>query len=152
MSFEEILVATDFGECSQRVLADAVQLAKRLGGHLTLVHVYDVPTYAYMDGNIGGLDLLTPLEKSARKQLDDAARIVAAELPGTSAVLRRGVAWEEILDAAKSVGAGLVVVGTHGRRGVYRVLLGSVAERVVRLAPVPVLTIPCGATPGEAPP
>jgi len=56
-------------------------------------------------------------------------------------VLNSGIAWERILETAKMVEAGLIVMGTHGRRGVPRAFLGSVAERVVRLSPVPVLTI-----------
>jgi nucleotide-binding universal stress UspA family protein len=58
-----------------------------------------------------------------------------------STVLKSGRAWEQILDTAEKVDAGLIVIGTHGRRGLPRALLGSVAERVVRLSPVPVLTV-----------
>jgi len=56
-------------------------------------------------------------------------------------VLRTGVPWEEILDTAKKLDVGLIVMGTHGRRGLPRAILGSVAEKVVRLSPVPVLTV-----------
>jgi len=66
---------------------------------------------------------------------------VRAEGPRTDAVFRQGTPFDVILDVAKSEGCDLIVIGTHGRRGVARVLLGSVAERVVRLSPVPVLTV-----------
>jgi nucleotide-binding universal stress UspA family protein len=69
----------------------------------------------------------------------------AARLQGKGVVLEtlfsRGVAWEEIIEVAKRVDVGLIVMGTHGRRGLPRAIMGSVAEKVVRLSPVPVLTI-----------
>jgi nucleotide-binding universal stress UspA family protein len=66
---------------------------------------------------------------------------VQQKLPQAKAILRSGVPWREILSAVEDVAADLVVMGTHGRRGVSHALLGSVAEKIVRLSPVPVLTV-----------
>ena len=61
--------------------------------------------------------------------------------PSARGVLRQGVAWEQILENAKEAGADLLVIGTHGRRGVAHAFLGSVAVKVVRASPIPVLTV-----------
>ncbi len=137
----EILVATDFGECSKPALDTAVDLAEKLGAHLTVMHSYEIPSYVYTGGAFSSVDLVTPLEEAAQKCLDDTMKPVRERAPRAGAMLRRGPPWEQILDAAKELRADLVVVGTHGRRGLSHALLGSVAEKVVRLSPVPVLSV-----------
>lgn len=92
-----------------------------------------------------GADLLSPAEAEAQKALDGLVGSVAGRKAPCRAVLRVGVAWQEILAAAALAGSDLVVMGTHGRRGLAHALLGSVAEKVVRLCPVPVLTVRGGA-------
>ena len=151
IAFECILVPVDFSEPSNHALRVAVDLAKQYGGALRMLHVFDVPpAYAGMD--MTPMDLMTPMFDAARRQLDAAVDGVRAEVPDASAVLGQGSPWREILAEVEKSGADLVVMGTHGRRGLDRALLGSVTEKVVRLSPVPVLTVRGGVAPRTPPP
>jgi nucleotide-binding universal stress UspA family protein len=71
----------------------------------------------------------------------DALRDLKAKLPSSVAVFRKGFAWQQTLLACEEAGSDLIVMGTHGRQGLSHALIGSVAEKVVRLSPVPVLTV-----------
>jgi nucleotide-binding universal stress UspA family protein len=139
--FKHILLAVDFGESSDRATNLGIELAQKYDAALTLVHAYEIPTYAYPNASFLVVDLLTPIEEAARKQLETTMTAVRARLPRAKAVLRRGPAATEILSVIDELHADLVVTGTHGRRGVSRTLLGSVAEKLVRMSPVPVLTV-----------
>jgi nucleotide-binding universal stress UspA family protein len=136
-TFRHILVPTDFGSASNRALELALEMAEKFGSKLTLFHAYDVPV-SYSEALYWPVD---SLEAEARQALDDACTSAKARYPLVEAILGRGPAWEQTLDIARARGADLIVMGTHGRRGVSHVLLGSQAERVVRLSPVPVLTV-----------
>ena len=87
------------------------------------------------------------MQNAARKSLDEAIESTRKVHPKTEGLLREGLEWRLILDVATEQGCDLIVMGTHGRRGLPRLVLGSVAEKVVRLSPVPVLTVN---TPKEA--
>lgn len=137
---QRILVPVDFGASSERAMAIAIELAKRFEAELVLVHVYEIPAYVYSGMTFTVADLLTPIEQAAREHLDSQLADVKRELPRTTAVLRRGAPAAEILACIDSLHPDLVVMGTHGRQGVSHALLGSVAEKVVRLSPAPVLT------------
>jgi nucleotide-binding universal stress UspA family protein len=139
--FKHIVVPIDFGEPSMGALDLALELARKFEAKLTLVHTYEIPMYAYSTSGFSAVDLLTPIEDAARQQLGEAFKATKAKWPRTDAVLRRGVAWQEILTAAEEAHADTIVMGTHGRRGIEHALLGSVAEKVVRLSKVPVLTV-----------
>jgi nucleotide-binding universal stress UspA family protein len=139
--FKHILAPTDFGESSQQALDAAIELAARLEAKLTIVHCYEIPAYAYGGMTFGAADLLGPVQDAARAQLEKTLVEVKTRFPGAAGLLRRGVPWSEILAAIDETKADLVVMGTHGRRGVAHALLGSVAEKVVRTSPVPVLTV-----------
>jgi len=141
MSFKHILVATDFSDCSARALDLGVELAQRFDAQLTLVHAWEVPNLGYGAALFFPGDMLTPLEQAARSQLSAATNALQQRFPSAKSVLSAGFASDEIIATAASVHADLIVVGTHGRRGVSHALLGSVAERVVRMSPVPVLTV-----------
>jgi nucleotide-binding universal stress UspA family protein len=136
-----ILCATDFGPSSKGAVHVALAMAKAVGGAVTLVHVYDAPVYAgppFMPLNDAGPEV----EKAAQGALDTAVSEAKAQVEGVRGVLRRGRPWEEVIALAVDLRADLLVLGTHGRRGLPRAILGSVAERVVRLSPIPVLTVP----------
>ena len=144
MAFKRILVATDFSACADAARVVATALARALGATLALVHVQSpLPTYAFAEG--GALDLAR-LEDEQRRwalerleiQAEETAR--AAGIAVTTAI-RVGTPAAEIVEAAREAGADVIVVGTHGRTGLNRLLIGSVAERVVRTAPCPVLTV-----------
>jgi nucleotide-binding universal stress UspA family protein len=138
MASNVILVAVDFEEGSRRALELAKQLARGLGAEIALVHVYALPVYAYP-----GLDpvvfptVIAQVTEAARRALDDLARTEGV----TRAVLRGGDTASEILVAARELGATMIALGTHGRKGIVHALLGSIAERVVRQSPIPVLTV-----------
>jgi nucleotide-binding universal stress UspA family protein len=139
--FKRILVPTDFGESSQRALDLAVVLARTFDASLTLVHAYDVPSYVYSGMTFTTVDLLKPIEEAAQRQVEDALVALRKQVPGAKGGLRHGEPWREILAAIEDTGADLVVMGTHGRRGLSHAILGSVAEKTVRMSLVPVLTV-----------
>jgi nucleotide-binding universal stress UspA family protein len=141
MSFKRIVVATDFSESAQCAVNLAIELSQKFNAGLTLVHCWEAPTYAYGGGLYASVDVITPIERAASRCLEEALIELKTCVPEAASMLRSGPAWEEILLAAAEAHADLIVVGTHGRRGLTRALLGSVAERVVRMAQLPVLTV-----------
>lgn len=136
--FEHILVATDFTALACNAEDRAVRLAQALGAKLTLLHVHHVPPVLPTEGLLMPYD---ELESAARQALDQKAQSLRARFPDLRVALRTGYPDVEIVAAAKDLGADLIVMGTHGRRGLRRALLGSVAARVVRTSPIPVLTV-----------
>lgn len=142
--FQRILVPVDGSPPSGQALRMALQLAREAGGELRVVHVLD--NTAYMTGYdpAGGAagHLYEAVRSSGTQILQDAVATSRQEGVAADAVLvdRPGTRLgEAVADAASEWKADLVVVGTHGRRGATRLLLGSGAEQVIRLAPVPVL-------------
>ena len=141
MPFKRILVPTDFGDCSRQAVALAVEMASTYDASLVLVHTCELPSYTYPGMAMSLVDLLTDIEAAAKKQLDAELARVRAAWPGTTALLKTGFPAQEILAAIQGCEADLVVMGTHGRQGLSHVLLGSVAEKIVRTSKVPVLTM-----------
>jgi len=142
---QRILVPVDFSETSERALARAIELARMSGGNITLLHVGVVPhfysTELGMSGPSGALYAQLGQEVAAqqRERID---RLLAESIPGdiaSRAVVRDGFPPEEVLQQVTDGDHDVVVMGTHGRTGVRRALLGSVTERVLRECPVPVL-------------
>ena len=140
-AFRHILVPTDFGKYAQRALDVAVEVSQNFDASLTLLHVYEIPTYAYATMNFVPVELLTSVAAAAQQEFDPALVALRTRVPGAKGILRTGVAWEVILAAIEETSADLVVMGTHGHRGIAHILLGSVAEKIVRLSRVPVLTV-----------
>ncbi len=128
-----ILVATRFDDASLHAQDIAVRLASALGARMTLLHVYNVPGTPVLS--------LEDLAARAERGLREAAAELAPKHPHVSITLRRGAAATEILAVTAELEVDLLVLGTHGRRGLDRVMLGSVAEHVVKYAHVPVLTV-----------
>jgi nucleotide-binding universal stress UspA family protein len=139
--FKKILVPVDFGPASNEALQAAIELAKRDGAELELVHVWEIPAYTYATLEYAPTDLMGPVHDAAQAQLDETLARVKKELPRTVGTLRQGAPWQEVLSVIESRKPDLVLMGTHGRKGVRRMLLGSVAEKIVRASPVPVLTM-----------
>lgn len=137
-TFKHVLLATDFTGASQRALEMALALTADCAAMLTVVHTCEVPVY--VEPTVP--EALTPLVQRARSKLDDLVGSVQAACPGARGVLKVGVPWEQILAAAAESRADLIVMGTHGRRGIDHAVMGSMAERVVQFSPVPVLTVP----------
>jgi nucleotide-binding universal stress UspA family protein len=137
-----ILVPTDFTETSDRALDWAVGVAAKVGGHITLLHAYEIPIIGFPDGAvIATPEMASRLADASRAALDATVKRLADRGVAVDSLLREGVVWEEINAVADSIQADLIVIGTHGRRGLARALLGSVAENVVRTATRPVVTI-----------
>lgn len=139
-TFKHILVPTDFHEASAAALNLAVSMAQTFDAKVTLLHVWELPIYPYMDFMLNSA-MITRVEDAATNGLAEALDALRKKLPTAQSKLKTGLPWEGVLEAIKELGADLVIMGTHGRRGLSRLTLGSVAERVVRVAPVPVLTV-----------
>jgi nucleotide-binding universal stress UspA family protein len=141
MDLRTILVPVDFDPPSEQALDQAVALAAQLGAKITLLHAFEV-------GKLAGSAIDVTLELRPRV-LEGAARALeemmrARESSGVSmkSIVKEGEPEEVIGKAVAEEGAGLVVMGTHGRGRLGRMLLGSVAMNVVRTSPVPVLVVP----------
>ena len=135
-----ILVPTDFSLCSAAALDFAVALATRLDAEIRLVHVLPTLTTLAMPPLVPlPAEWLESTRKLAQTHLATAAERVDRVKVTTE--LLDGSLDDAVLAAAAASKADLIVMGTHGRRGVSHLLLGSVAERVVRQSPIPVLTV-----------
>jgi nucleotide-binding universal stress UspA family protein len=136
-----IVVAHDFSETAEYAFQYGLGVAEKFSALVTVAHVCDVDAYASPDAFVASFDWASEVEQVAAESLD---RLIAhARRPGVDirTTLRRGQAWRGIVETALEFEADLIVMGTHGRRGLSHALLGSVAERVVRVAPCPVLTV-----------
>ena len=139
----KILVPTDFSEYADTALAYAVTLAAKLDATIHLVHAITVSLGSFPE--IGLAQAAWAIEtstKNAQEALDKRSAQYGDQVPFAASVIDVGDARETINSIAAAIGADLIVLGTHGRRGLRRMVLGSVAESVVRSAPCPVLTVP----------
>ncbi|HEY2987889.1 MAG TPA: universal stress protein [Candidatus Binatia bacterium] len=144
MKLRRILHATDFSKASSRALETAVDFAKQFKAELLLVHVL-VPHVMYPPEPEADPLLYVELEKTARQQAQSSLATLANKLKRTKIkvtnLLLKGVAHDQIVRAAKNRRADMIVIGTHGRTGISKLLMGSVASRVVSQAFCPVLTV-----------
>ena len=142
LALRNILVPVDFTETSDRALDYALALAEKFDATVTALHTYEIPVYGFPDGAmIATGDVAARISTAAQTALD--TLVASRKNKGAPLVgkLTNGVAYDEINRVALEIGADLIVIGTHGRRGIARALLGSVAENVIRTATVPVLTL-----------
>jgi universal stress protein A len=148
MQLQRILVPVDYSSCSRAALRLAAQLAQRFQATLDVVHVWDRPSYVSdvvmtRTEPISGKSLIAMIQQNAQRDLD--AFLSTADLPPGTVLAGRllsGDPASALIHELKAAKCDLVVVGTHGRTGLAHVLLGSVAEKLIRLSPVPVLTVP----------
>jgi universal stress protein A len=143
--FGKILHATDYSKASARALNEAVALAKQNRAELLVLHVID-PVTPYITGDdIGGAELYMKLEETTKQEAETSMKKLMEELRklkvNAKSLLLRGTASDQIVRAAKSRRANLIVIGTHGRTGLSKLLMGSVANQVVSTAHCPVLTV-----------
>ena len=140
MIAQHILVPTDFSECATQALDYAIELANAHRAHLTLLHVIDIASWA--DGREEAMlpqSYWQELETGVAERMSaPQKRVKEAGLPVETLIIH-GRPFQTIIDIARDKGADLIIMGTHGRTGLTHSMLGSVAERVVRLAPCPVL-------------
>ena len=139
ISFQRILAPTDFGDAAMHAADVACAFAERDGGSVTLVHAWLAPP-TYSEGFTWAGE---GLEEAAQKALDEEIARLHTRFPRVAGVLTMGDPWDIVLHVADEQNADLIVMGTHGRRGLPRLWLGSVAERVVRMSKTPVLTVHC---------
>jgi nucleotide-binding universal stress UspA family protein len=121
--------------------ADEGDALRSIQSSLTVFHAWDTPPYVYAGLPYISSNVWSAMEEAVKEQLDATLTEVREHLPRAQAALVRGPAAFEILAEIDRTKVDLVVLGTHGRRGLNRVLLGSVAEKVVRSSSVPVLTV-----------
>lgn len=137
-----ILVPMDFSEHSRKALRYARPFAEQFGAQLTLLHVIEpvvLPTdFGYVPATPVELD--EQRMSDARKQLSIIANEVGATVPVDS-IVRLGRSWKEIVETAKTKHMDLLIIATHGYTGLKYALLGSVAEKIIRHAPCPVLVV-----------
>jgi nucleotide-binding universal stress UspA family protein len=140
---QKILVPLDFSAQSAEALAYAADLARRYDASLTLAHVYQPVNYAAAEGfRLYTPEQLTTLLDELHQQLRAAeaeARAIGA--PRIALVTLQGDPFSELLELARKESFDMIVMGTHGRTGFRHALLGSIAEKLVRSAPCPVLTV-----------
>lgn len=140
--FEKILCPVDFSEFTDEILAYAVNIAKRFDSELHLIHV--IPNLNYFTPYESFLtpENLVAIERNIEGEVGkDFDKITSKlDLP-FKRIVKTGVTFVEIIDYIKDQGIDLVVMGTHGRSGIEHILIGSVAEKVVRKSPCPVLTV-----------
>jgi nucleotide-binding universal stress UspA family protein len=142
VSYDRIVTAVDFSEHARKALDAAAELARKFDSELHLVHAFELP-----------FPVLTPYEvalpenfvgdarAAARRELDELEKELSAAGVKVTVHLREGPPDAAIDELAQEINADLIVIGTRGNSGLKHVLLGSVAERTLRHAPCPVLTI-----------
>lgn len=144
-AYRRILVAVDGSATSMKGLREAIRLAKDDRAQLFLVHVVnEFYAFANLDGYAPGVDLVPSLREGGRRILAKAKAVADKAGIRAKTLMREtlgGPAAETIVRDARRQRADLIVLGTHGRRGLRRAVLGSDAEQVVRRSPVPVLLV-----------
>ena len=143
MEIKKIMFATDFSEGSSRALPYAVDMAKRYGARLYIVHVvYDVAkTAGWYVPHVSMDEMYKDIESGAQAELD---KCFIEEMHGfkeIEKVVLKGIPYEELTRFSTEQAIDMIVLGTHGRKGLDRMLFGSTAEQVVRYAPCPVLSV-----------
>ncbi len=137
-----ILVPVDFSEPSRKALHYAKLFAEQFDASLTLLHVVEPLTYP---PDFAVVPLLPPdIEEARTRELESQLREMARSVGGgvkIESVVRSGRAWQEVVEVAKAAATDLIIVSTHGYTGLKHALLGSVAEKIVRHAPCPVLVV-----------
>lgn len=139
----KVLFPTDFSEGALAALPHAVSYARSCGAKLYLLHVvHDIADASglYVP-HISVNEMYRELEESARKQLENFGAELRQDIKDVEYAVLRGVPYEEILRFAREKEINIIVIGTRGRKGLDRFLFGSTAEKVVRYAPCPVLTV-----------
>lgn len=144
MKFRKVLFATDFSPASRAAFTVAVNLAREQNGRLIIVHVMPsvVPlgVETYVTARMYE-EMESSVQRWAEKRLDTLVQQAGRSKVSARSALLAGAAHEAISNAAAKERADVIVIGTHGRTGLERVLVGSVASRIIGTAPCPVLTV-----------
>jgi nucleotide-binding universal stress UspA family protein len=139
-AIKRILVPTDFSHCSNEAIDYAATLAAQLNAEILLVHVMELPVYPVDFTSADPLGF-----RELKKKADEAMEKAAAPWKGKGVAVEtlflKGDPASEIINAASANECDLIVMGTHGRKGIARVLIGSVTEQVIRSSTIPVLAV-----------
>jgi nucleotide-binding universal stress UspA family protein len=146
MQFRHILAPTDFSEYSKKAVVSALELARTFGAKLTILHVVELPLYPVEGYVPPAVNATWPtfLDDLERQATQDLAQLVPEAESSDVEVVRLvavGSPHRKIIDTAEAEQVDLIVMATAGRSGFSRLIMGSIAERVVRTATCPVLTI-----------
>ena len=141
--FDKILIAIDFSENSEHAFEYAMTLAKQFQAELTILHVINEPVdlRGFYVPHISFEQLEKEIEEGAQKMMEQFCHTRMGDFTNYQTAIVTGIPNEEIIRKAADTGASLIVLGTHGRTGLDHIIFGSTAERVVRSAACPVLTI-----------
>jgi universal stress protein A len=141
--FQRIIVATDLSPASEPALKEAIGLAKENGAELLIAHAYQPPSVVEAQSISAGVyeEWDQSIRAGVKVRLQELVESAAKEGVQAKSLILTGAPYEAIAEAARSKDADLVVLGTHGRKGVSRFFLGSVAARVISTAPCPVMTV-----------
>jgi nucleotide-binding universal stress UspA family protein len=144
--FQRITYATDFSPASLAAFPHALRLARLAGAELTILYVLPSALSPFIDGGYVPQEVWDQIDAGVRAQAGSEMdrllkQAVEAGVHATASLVETGVPADEIVRAAEQTKTDLLVLGTHGRTGVARLVLGSVAARVVATAPCPVLTV-----------
>ena len=140
--FTKILYPVDFSSYAEEILEYALAITNRFNSELHLIHV--IPNLNYFTPYESFLtpENMASIESNIESEVDrDFDKLIKSVTVPVVKVIKSGVTFVEIIEYIKEAGIDLVVMGTHGRSGIEHILIGSVAEKVVRKAPCPVLTV-----------
>jgi nucleotide-binding universal stress UspA family protein len=143
MQIKTVLFPTDFSQGARAAMDHAISLAKDYRSKLILLYVIQDISIAewYIPSSLSAADLMEDMQKSAWNEMDKWGTEVLQTVKDVEKLVVRGVPFVEIIKTAKERHADLIVIGTHGRTGIDHMLFGSTAEKVVRKAACPVLTV-----------
>ncbi len=142
ITIKNILCPIDYSIYSERALKYAIEFAEKYQAKLYLIHVLDIRVYDITDPDLYNVNVVD--DETLKKLKERLSARVTEDTKGrvpVEAIIIQGVPFAEIINAAKERQIDLIVLGTHGRTGLSHAIMGSVAEKVVRKAPCPVLTI-----------
>lgn len=143
LQFNKILVPIDFSDFSKSALKYAVTFAQQYHSKLILIYVMEPVIYP-PDFSMGQITLPTvnfDMDKRAKEELDKLAEVEIGSLVQVQTLIKTGKPFVEIIETAKDEDVDLIIISTHGHSGVEHILFGSTADKVVRKAPCPVLTL-----------
>lgn len=140
--FEKILIATDGSEYSEKAARAGVELAKLSGGTVTAIYIADTSKMRHLPDDMLLFSIRDILTREGKEAVSYVEKLAKEAGVAFEKVVREGNPGEIIIDFAKDAGMGIIIMGSVGRTGLDKFLLGSVAEKVVRNSKVPVLTVP----------
>lgn len=142
-TIKKVLVPIDFSDYSKSALKYAVNFAKSFNADIILIYVVEPVIYPpdFSMGQIAMPSINTEWDDRAKDELQKLAKSEIAEIANVKTIIKTGKPFVEIIETAKEENIDLIIIATHGHSGVEHILFGSTAEKVVRKAPCPVLTL-----------